>query len=412
MKKLFLLLPFSLLLSCSTDKEKGTATLILENQLDIQRNDELVVIDRATLENRLGQIDEGQAVIVSVKGNAIASQLDDLDLDGRWDELAFVYDFAPKQRAEVSIRVAPASDLPQFPKRTNIHFAKVVVRGEQYEDLTSAVRIKGTNTQVTQQHFQYEGPGWENDKVGFRNYFDERNGMDIWGKVTTDMVLHKVGIKDNYHVMQSWGMDILRVGNSLGAGALAVKYNGSLYRVTAPEGATYQLVSNGPVRSIFNLNFEKINLNGHSVGLKHQISIVAGEYAYRSSVAVENAPSGLSVVTGIVNIQTDHMHVLEVGGAKVLYTHDKQSFDDEYLGMAIVASGSRFRDAFETPSEGEGITQTYAVSLDPGNDRRADFRFYSCWEKSDASFADKGKFQQFIINEANRYANPVKVGFK
>jgi hypothetical protein len=77
-----------------------------------------------------------------------------------------------------------------------------------------------------------------------------------------------------------------------------------------------------------------------------------------------------------------------------------------------VTSGSRFRDAFETPSEGEGITQTYAVSLEPGTDRRADFRFYSCWEKSDASFADKGKFQQFINNEANRYANPVKVGFK
>jgi hypothetical protein len=409
MKKLILILSVSLLFACGTDKEKGSATLVLENPLDIERIDELVVIGRDMLEKHLGKIEEGQVVIVSANGKAVPNQLDDMDLDGRWDEMAFVYDFNPRQRAEVSLRVAPASELPQFAKRTNIHFAKVIVRGDQYEDLTSAVRIKGTNTQVTQQHFQYEGPGWENDKVGFRNYFDERNGMDIWGKVTNDMVLHQVGIRDNYHVMQPWGMDILRVGNSLGAGALAVKYDNNLYRVTASEGASYQLIANGPVRSVFNLNFDKIDLNGHAIGLKHQISIVAGEYAYRSNVQVENAPSGLMVVTGIVNIQTDHMHILEAGAAKAIYTHDKQSYDDEYLGMAIVTSANSFKEAFETPSSGEGITQTYAVSIEPGSDRKTDFRFYSCWEKSDAAFADKARFERFMINEIRRYGNPIKV---
>jgi hypothetical protein len=412
MKKLLLLLPISLFLACGTDRESGTATLVLENQLDIERIDELVVIDRGSLEKRLGEINEGQVVIVSSNGNPVPSQIDDIDLDGQWDELAFVHNFAPNQKVELSLRVVPSTELPEFEKRTNIHFAKVIVRGEKYEGLTSAVRIKGTETKITQQHFQYEGPGWENDKVGFRNYFDERNGMDIWGKTTTDMVLDRVGIKDNYHVMQPWGMDILRVGNSLGAGALAIQYNDSLYRVTAPEGATYQLVSEGPARSVFNLDFDQITINGKSFSLKHQITIVAGEYGYRSNVTLKNAPSGIRIVTGIVNIQTDNMYKLDAGGAHVVYSHDLQSFDDEYLGMAVMTASNSFKEAFATPDTGEGITQTFAVSMEPDNNHHAEFLFYSCWEKSDASFANKGYFEQFLYNEATRYANPVKVDFR
>ena len=38
-----------------------------------------------------------------------------------------------------------------------------------------------------------EGSAWENDLVGFRNYMDQRNGMDIFGKTTPDMVLDQCG---------------------------------------------------------------------------------------------------------------------------------------------------------------------------------------------------------------------------
>jgi hypothetical protein len=412
MKKLLLLLPLTMLLSCESDREKGTATLVLTNPFEMERIDELVVIDRESLESRLGEISEGQVVIISANGTIVPSQQDDMDLDGKWDEVAFVYNFGPKQEIEVSLKVGPTTDLPEFKNRTNVRFAKLIVKGEKYEEMTTAARIQGVNTENTQKYFQYEGPGWENDKVGFRNYFDERNGMDIWGKTTTDMVLDKVGINDNYHVLQSWGMDILKVANSLGAGALALQYNDSLYRVTAPEGASYELVAEGPVRSIFNLNFDRIALDGDTIALKHQISIVAGEYAYRSNVVVENAPSGMQIVTGIVNLQTENMYTLEAGDAQAVYTHDKQSFDNEYLGMAVITSKKVFKDAFATPETGPGITETFAIGMEPDNEDGVDFRFYACWEKSDPSFADRNSFEQFVKNEAIRFSNPVKVDLK
>lgn len=409
-RKLWFILYFPFLLACGADREEGRATLVIENQLDIERADELVVLTRDEIESRLGETGDSLIVLVYENETPIPSQLDDLDNDGKWDELAFVYSFAPAQEVELTIATAPLSEQPQFPQRTNVRFGKVVAMGERYEEIDSAVRIKGSLTDTTQKYFQFEGPGWENDKVGFRNYFDERNGMDIWGKTTPDMVLDKVGINDNYHELDSWGMDILKVANSLGAGALAIQYNDSLYRVTAPEGGSYELIAEGPVRSIFNLNFEKVELNGAAVEIQHQISIIAGEYGYRNSISVNNASDGLLLVSGIVNLQTDTAYNVDTDKTNILYTHARQSYNNEMLGMGIVVDKDRFRESFATPEEGEGITQTYAVSF--ADEKDVDYIFYAGWELSDSSFVHREAFEEYLVNRANRFTNPVVISFQ
>jgi len=70
---------------------------------------------------------------------------------------------------------------------------------------------------------QFEGPGWESDKIGYRIYLDWRNAIDIFGKKTNALVLQNVGLDgfDSYHEMQEWGVDILKVGDALGIGTLA-----------------------------------------------------------------------------------------------------------------------------------------------------------------------------------------------
>lgn len=49
-----------------------------------------------------------------------------------------------------------------------------------------------------------EGPAGKNDKVGFRNYYDLRNGMDIFGKITDKMVLDTIGLTGSYHDLSNW----------------------------------------------------------------------------------------------------------------------------------------------------------------------------------------------------------------
>ena len=76
--------------------------------------------------------------------------------------------------------------------------------------------------------YQMDGPVWENDKMGFRQYFDGRNCCDVFGKRISEMVLDTVGISpeghpaNTYQVVREWGCDILSAANSFGLGGLAM----------------------------------------------------------------------------------------------------------------------------------------------------------------------------------------------
>ncbi|MDE2181923.1 MAG: DUF4861 family protein [Alphaproteobacteria bacterium] len=70
--------------------------------------------------------------------------------------------------------------------------------------------------------FPIEGAGWESDRIGYRVDLDKRNAVDIYGKKRPAAVLHRIGQGNgSYHEEVAWGMDIWRVGDSLGAGASA-----------------------------------------------------------------------------------------------------------------------------------------------------------------------------------------------
>ena len=98
-------------------------------------------------------------------------------------------------------------------------------QGRVYEGGTSFKNVE--ELWVPQQHtdhswyLRYEGPGWESSKVGYRLYLDWRNAIDIFGKVTDQMILDQVGQDnfDSYHNPQPWGQDILKVGKALGIGS-------------------------------------------------------------------------------------------------------------------------------------------------------------------------------------------------
>ena len=267
---------------------------------------------------------------------------------------------------------------------------------DEFELVEHATRVKGTDTKVTSKYFQYEGPGWENDRIAFRNYFDERNGMDIFGKTTTEMILHKIGVGASYHELQDWGMDILKVGNSLGSGAIALLYEDSLYRVTAPQGGSYQLVKAGSLRSIFDLDFTEVQVGDRKVGVKHRIIITAGVYGYESQVFLKGEISGIQIVSGIVNMQSETAHLLESGKMNILYTYDEQSFNEEKLGMALMASDTYYRSWHETPKEGTGIIQTYAMVCQPDTNGMARFYFLAGWELSNERFQTQAGFEAYL----------------
>ncbi len=65
--------------------------------------------------------------------------------------------------------------------------------------------------------YQFEGPGWESEKIAYRLYLDDRNRTDIFGKKEKGLFLDITGKNDlvsdgneSYQSMLDWGRDILK----------------------------------------------------------------------------------------------------------------------------------------------------------------------------------------------------------
>ena len=87
----------------------------------------------------------------------LPSQADDLDGDGKYDEVAFQVDLKPKQTRIVTLA---------------------------YGDQATVLRLRSRYRKRTGARFstRYEGLGWESEEAAWRIYCDQRNAIDLFGK--------------------------------------------------------------------------------------------------------------------------------------------------------------------------------------------------------------------------------------
>ena len=371
----------------------------LTNDLDEERTDVPITIDGALFQKIMAY--EGKNFSIYLGENPVSWQLEDLDHDGKSDQLFFLANFEKKEIKRCVVRIGTSVDFRMAP-RTNVHFS---AKATPKKRITSARRLSPADT-IVSFYYQMEGPAWENDRVAFRNYFDQRNGIDIFGKQVPQMVLHKVGIEgQDYHQLSDWGMDILKVGTSLGAGAIAMKKDGEVHRITGVN-STYKFVSGGD-RSIFDLDFDGFAVGENKYNIKHRISIAAGKNYYHSEVSVDGLRGGESLVSGIVNLHSDTLYTVKESGYTILYTHAPQAENGAVLGMALIVPDAGFKGTSTAPKKGDGITSTYFVEMGLEQNKPTDFYFYTGWENQNRSFHERSFFEKSVRKAARELAHPI-----
>lgn len=367
-KKLIISLIVSILLLFGCQKQYN---LHIENNTGYHRKDMTFTFQRDQIEQSLGKINNSQFVLVSHNNRIIPSQLDDLDKDGKWDELFMLGSLKKGEKKKIHMELIESKNEPVFIQNTNVRFGN---KKSPFEEITSRERLQGEAH--AGDYFQMEGPAWENNLVAFRNYYDQRNSIDIFGKVVSDMVLDSVGIKgQDYHKMDYWGLDILKVGNSLGAGGIAIMVEDTLYRLGANGKGTYELVVEGPLRSIIRFHYEDALAGNYKYNSTHEIKIQTGSYWYESSVIIDGLDD-YELVTGIVSKKADTLIIKKYDSHIAFLTHGRQAEekDRQILGLGITMSNKNFIDTL-TLGKGENIDDTYAIRMKPGSS----FRFYSFW---------------------------------
>lgn len=420
-KKIFSLLIVSFVVLHSN--AQTSKKLILSNPVNANRVDELIVITRKQLEDKLGKIPASKFVIVKESNRPCLVQFDDLNGDGKWDEISLLQSFKPLESKTLSVSISNGPAAVKAVVRAHARHKRKLADSTFGNDL-QADSIPpgqlGANFNVVKlPPFLTEGPAWENDKVGFRIYFDVRNGKDIWGKTTQKMMMDEVGVNPdkNYHEQADWGMDILKVGKSLGAGSLAmmmtVNEKDTMVRLGGNNMGKiiYNKITDGPVRAVIRLSYPewKFAEGIAPVSVTEEISIWGGQYFYQSKVTVKNAPANARIVTGIVNLHSKEVKQIRNKSIALIYTYDLQSENKDNLGMSIMLPAGLTYKTGQTANEGTDVQNTYYVSASVGKSQPFIYRFYAGWEKSESFFTTETGFRNYLTEQARFYALPVRI---
>lgn len=256
---------------------------------------------------------------------------------------------------------------------------------------------------VPQQHtdhsyfIRYEGPGWESDKVGYRLYLDWRNAIDVFGKKTSKPILNQVGQDnfDSYHNMQDWGMDILKVGNSLGLGSFGRYDSNQVYHFKNVD-STLVSITNQTDYSAVNIDYYGWTTADIQTDIAATFSIAPNSRLTKVNLNVSKEFSGLC--TGIVDHQVDY--ITELNSKKewgFIATYGKQSLVPDNLGMVVFFKNNEVSNV-------KKHTDNHLVIF-KDNLQSVTYYFAATWEKELNGISSKNEFVEYINSTLNKLNN-------
>ncbi|MFV0590279.1 MAG: DUF4861 domain-containing protein [Draconibacterium sp.] len=396
-----------------------------KNSVSEDRPDEVVILTREQVAAKV-EIKEGFLPIFRVGDETLPSQVDDMNNDGTWDEVAVLLNFKAGEEKKAVLEMIPEGEYPTFEKRTNLRLGIHQDDGS-YKEVDHYAAIP--YTEPFKIIAQGESVSWENDKIAFRVYFDCRNVKDLFGKLKPKMIIDKIHtpeIKD-YHSLNDWGMDVLHCGSSLGSGGIALMKNDSLYRLGSTDDYEYQKITEGPVRSVFDLIYKGWHVDGDNLEAVERISIYPGKYWFESEVTVKGLPEGAEIVTGIVtSMLKREPFAFQSNDFQCIGTHDVQSLNKDELGMAVLVPKAEvgkigrttdvnfFNLGYKTVVEkgfSNIISETYYIAQKAENNQPARHYFAAVWGLEKDQWKTEDGFKAYLKEEAKTLSSPIEVTF-
>ena len=399
------------------------STITLSNNSSIELFDKAVTIKRNSIDTNSTK----NFPLLICKTDTIPTQVNDLDGDGKWDELFVVANFASKEKKIVQLKWV--NEPPKFPIRTSVRFGKREAENIPLQPATSeTVNAHQVYKKLGFQKYQTDGPSWENDKVGFRHYLDGRNAKDVFGKKIPAITPEDVGInnagavEDNYHVMHDWGRDIFPVGTSVGLGGYALQINNEITRLgiigtdtlNNIENTTFKIVAEGPVNSVLNYKYSNWKASGNQYQVNETTSIWPGMYAFKNTVKIKGITGKETFLIALSNINNQNgLKVIEVGKWVCFIQHDYLTYKREWiLGTAIIVPKKDYLGYTEAPKKGQ-LTDSYFAKMKIVENTSIRYFAVAGWELSaDKNFKDAQYFTDYVTNLAKQLAIEITVAIK
>lgn len=352
-----------------------------------------------------------RSATVLVSGKEVPCQLDDLDDDGRYDELAFLTDIGKGEKQQVVIRLSPEERQVPYPART---YAEMVLRNPKVKEKNkhdiylSAITLDA----ATQNPFlvlHHHGVAFENELVAMRIYMDERQTIDLYGKYHKGLELHDTQFyTSKAQKQQGYGDDVLWVGNTFGLGALR-GWNGTSPTMVSPvRQRTQRIVCAGPVRTIVEVADKgwQYAPNGAPVDMTQRYTLYAGHRDVEVDVTFNQDLSSSLFSTGVVNVKGSEEYSDKEGLRGCWGTDwpatDTLNWKRETVGLGIFIP-KKYRDR-EWPANKDN----YLFTVRPDG-RQLHYHLTYTSANEDFGFHSAKTWFAFLKDWKKRLAHPAKI---
>jgi hypothetical protein len=387
------------LFSCSSEKQ---ITVRVSNSTDKALKDAFISVPLNT---------KGKFYLLKDGSSEVPSQI--IRSDGE-DELIFVTDLTPKEVKIFQIDKISESDVKSFklrtyaelsPKEGSVYFDKRF-RGSKFTKV-SKYKVPKIHTDHDAL-FKYEGPGWESEKVGYRFYLDWRNATDIFGKKFDKLILDQVGTHDtvaqddSYHSMLDWGMDVFKVGNSLGIGSVGMWADDKVNMVSKTDSVICEIPYTGPIEARINTHYYGWQVGNEKYNLDASLVINAGSRL--TNCILEISDNANNIVSGIAkheNAELIKSNYKNGWNYLALYGRQSLSGDEDKLGIVIFYNTKYLEKLFEDDL-------SYIIKLKPENGR-VNYYFAAAWDKEENGIKNIDEFENYLVNTIKELNNPPAV---
>lgn len=332
------IIPAVLLFACQANAQV-TIQLQLTNPTKMERTDAPVVVN-------LSEYNDVRSAMVTIDGVEQPCQLDDLDQDGRFDELAFVTDFTKKQKKDAIVTLFNNGEPRQYAPRT---YAEMVMRNSKVKEknkhdiyISSITVDKETANSNSYNILHHHGVAFESELIALRIYLDQRQTLDLYGKFHEGLELKETQFyTSDEQKQQGYGDDVLWVGNTFGLGAMR-GWDGTAPTLLSDYlRRTQRILATGPVRTIVEVKDDgwRVTPTALPVNMTIRYTLYGGHRDIDVDVTFNRNVPDLQFSTGIINVKNSE-EFSDKDGLRACWGTDWPATDTlkwkrETVGLAI-----------------------------------------------------------------------------
>ena len=294
---------FLLSMMTTTVSASRTITVSVSNPMNILRADVPIII-------QLAPYGEVHSALVTLNGQEIPCQLDDLDKDDTFDELCFLANLDKKEKQQYTVTLFDEGEPRQYSARVYAEMVlsntkdKTLKKNQQNNYIESlTARGDAAYTYNVQHH---HGVDFESELNGIRIYFDARQTLDLYGKFNKQLELKETQFyTDDEQKKRGYGDDVLWVGQTFGLGAFR-GWDGRQPTLVEPVATrTQRIISYGPLRTIVEVIDKgwKADAQKVPVNMTLRYTQYAGHRDTDVDVLFNKDVSDYRFSTGIINVK-------------------------------------------------------------------------------------------------------------